>query len=62
MNCFICEKIGIVVPAVHTIADALDYPDQYNGKQLCQSHWNDREYMKHMDPPKYIAREVINPV
>jgi len=61
-NCFVCEVIAghEVRPGTHTITDALDYPETYNGKMLCDEHWKDREYQKTMDPDKYIRR-IVNP-
>ena len=29
-----------------TITDAKHYPEEYNGKLLCEEHYNVREYMK----------------
>jgi len=59
-DCFVCKLIGNTVVATKTITDALDYPETYNGKMLCEEHWQQREYQKTMDPDKYIRR-IVNP-
>ncbi len=59
-NCFVCKLLNKEVVGTHIIEDAIEDPLQYNKQPLCDEHWSQREYMKHMDPDKYIKR-IIRP-